>query len=260
MAGPRSPTRSSAWIGPVDRPSERAASAAVRTAAASVPPGSREGLTSRVSSNVGPSGVAGLSKTAVTVRSPAASTPSMLSSGPGRYSSMSRGSAAGRSASSRTLRIRRAASTAAAGSSARSTPWLALRDTALTTHGNPTASAACRTQSWAGTRRKDGWGRPAAAQRCRWAALSVAARTASTGLCGRPIRAATVAASTSIGVSAATTASTGPARARIRRVLASRSAGRTGMTGRPPSGSAPSLATTRSRPIRSAARMKSAAR
>ena len=62
----------------------------------------------------------------------------------------------------------------------------------------------------AGTIRKAGWGTPAAAQRCRWAALSVAASTASTGLCGRPIRAATVAASTSIGVSAATTASTRP--------------------------------------------------
>jgi len=34
---------------------------------------SLEGLTSRVSSNVGPSGIPGLSKTAVTVRSPAAS-------------------------------------------------------------------------------------------------------------------------------------------------------------------------------------------
>src|SRR5204862_299352 len=83
----------------------------------------------------------GLSNTAVTVRLPAASTPSMLSSGPGRYSSMSRGSPAGRSASSRTCRIRWAASTAAAGWSARSTPWLALRDTALTTHGKPTAAA-----------------------------------------------------------------------------------------------------------------------
>jgi len=173
---------------------------------------------------------------------------------------MSKGSWAGRSASSRILRIRRAASAAAAGWSARSTPWLALRDTALTTHGNPTASAARRTQSSAGTIRKDGWGRPAAAQRRRWAALSVAASTASTGLCGRPIRAATVAARTSIGVSAATTAATGPARARIRRVLASGSAGLTRMTGRPPSGSAPSLATTRSRCIRPAASRKSAAR
>ena len=251
--------RSSAWTGPADRPSARAASAATRIAAASVPAASREGVTSRVSSKVGPSGMPGLSKTAVTVRSPAVSTPSMLSSGPGRYSSMSKGSSAGRSASSRTCRIRRAASTAAAGSSARSTPWLALRDTALTTHGKPIASAACRTPSPAGARRNDGWGTPAAAQRCRWAALSRAARTASTGLCGRPIAAATVAASTSIGVSAATTASTTPARARIRRALASRSAERAGMTARP-SGSAPSLATTRSRRMRSAARMKSAAR
>ena len=46
---------------------------------------------SMVSSNVGPSGVPGLSKMAVTVRPLPVSRPSMLSSGPGRYSSISRG-------------------------------------------------------------------------------------------------------------------------------------------------------------------------
>jgi len=47
-------------------------------------------VTSRVSSNVGPSGVRGLSKMTVTARSPSARTPSMLSSAPGRYSSTRR--------------------------------------------------------------------------------------------------------------------------------------------------------------------------
>jgi len=59
MAGPRSPVRSSAWTGPTRRPSARAASAAVRKAAASTGSGNRDGVTSRVSSNVGPSGVRG---------------------------------------------------------------------------------------------------------------------------------------------------------------------------------------------------------
>ena len=142
-------------------------------------------------------------------------------------------------------------------------PWLALSETALTTHGNPTASAAWRMASSgaaAGTISNLGWATPAAAHRCRCRALSVAFSTASTGLCGSPIRAATAAASTSIGVSAATTAATGPLRARMRRALPSGSPGLTGMTGRPPSGSAPSLPTTRSRPIRAAASRKSAAR
>lgn len=55
------------------------------------------------------------------------------------------------------------------------------------------------------TTRKAGWATWAAAQRRRWTALSEAAITASTGLCGRPIRPATTAARISIGVSAATT-------------------------------------------------------
>ena len=226
-------------------------------------PGSREGATSMVSSKVGPSGVAGLSKMAVTVRLPSASRPSMLSSGPGRYSSTSRGSRAGRRAAARTRRIRAAAVTAAAGPSARRMPWLALSDIALTTHGNPTVSAARRMASAgavAGTISNLGCGTPAAAQRCRCLALSAAFRTASAGLCGSPISPATVADSGSMGVSAATTALTIPARSTTRRALASGSAGCTGMTWRPPSGSAPSLPTTRSRPMRAAASRKSVAR
>ena len=64
MAGlgwpPRSSMRSSAWTGPLVSPSARAACPAVRTAAARTGPGSREGVTSRVSSKVGPSGRGGL--------------------------------------------------------------------------------------------------------------------------------------------------------------------------------------------------------
>src|ERR1039457_4989166 len=233
-------------------------------AAARTGGGSREGVTSMVSSNVGPSGMPGLSKMAVTDKSPSAvSSPSMLSSGPGRYSSTRRGSLAGRRAAASTCRIRRAAVTAAVLSSARRMPWLALSETALTTHGNPVASAACPADSSAasaGTIRNEGWGTPTAAHRCRWVALSAAASTASTGLCGSPMRAATAAARTSIGVSAATTAATGPLRAMIRSALPRGSAGSTGMTGRRPSGSPPSLPTTRSRPIRPAGWRKSAAR
>jgi len=88
----------------------------------------------------------------------------------------------------------------------------------------------------------------------------MAASTAATGLCGSPIRPATVAARASIGVSAATTAAHGPASAMIRSALPGRSAGLTCTTGRPPSGSPPSLPTTRSSPIRLAAARKSAAR
>ena len=187
----------------------------------------------------------------------------MLISGPGRYSSMRRGSRSGRRASARTCRIRSAAVTASAASSARRTPWLALSEIALTTHGSPTVSAARRmAPAWAAAVMISnlGWGTPAAAHRCRCRALSAAFRTASAGLCGSPSRAATAAASSSIGASAATTAATGPQRAAIRLALRSGSAGLTGMTGRPPSGSAPSLPTTRSRPIRAAASRKSAAR
>jgi hypothetical protein len=187
----------------------------------------------------------------------------MLSSGPGRYSSTSRGSRGGRRAAARTCRIRRAAAWAAAGLSARKMPWLALSETALITHGKPTARAACRmapSGAVAGTISNLGWATAAAAHRCRCRALSVAFSTASTGLCGSPSRPATAAASTSIGVTAATTAVTGPQRARIRRTPPSGSPGVTGMTGRPPSGSAPSLPITRSRPIRAAASRKSAAR
>ncbi len=68
--------------------------------------GSREGVTSTVSSKVGPSGVSGLSNTAVTVKSPPVNSPSMLSSHPGTYSSTSRGSCAGRPAPARICRIR----------------------------------------------------------------------------------------------------------------------------------------------------------
>ncbi len=146
----------------------------------------------------------------------------MLSSGPGRYSSMSRGSVPGRRAVARTRRIRPAAATAPAGSSARRIPWLALSDTALTTHGNPTWTAACRSESSgavAGTIRNPGWATAARAHWCRCTALSVAAITASTGLCARPMRAATAAARTSIGVSAATIASTGPVAAMTRPAL-----------------------------------------
>ena len=73
-------------------------------AASRTGPGSREGVTSSVSSKVGPSGVRGLSKTAVTVRWPSSSRASMLSSGPGRCSSTSRGSVSGRRADARTRR------------------------------------------------------------------------------------------------------------------------------------------------------------
>ena len=133
----------------------------------------------------------------------------------------------------------------------------------MTTHGPPTSAAAWRSTSSvaaAGTTRKAGWATWAAAQRRRWTALSEAAITASTGLCGRPIRAATAAARISIGVSAATTAATDPALATIRPALRSGSPGLTGSTGRPPSGSAPSLPTTRSSSSRPAAVTKSAAR
>ena len=116
-------------------------------AAACAGPGSREGVTSTVSSKVGPSGMPGLSNMAVTVRLSSVSRPSMLSSGPGTYCSTSSGSCAGRRAAARIRRIRRAAVTVAAGSSARSIPWLALSDTALTTHGNPACAAACRRES-----------------------------------------------------------------------------------------------------------------
>ena len=64
MAGPawppRSSMRSSAWIGPWVSPSARAACPAVAMAAARTGRGSREGVTSMVSSKVGPSGCAGL--------------------------------------------------------------------------------------------------------------------------------------------------------------------------------------------------------
>jgi hypothetical protein len=153
--------------------------------------GSREGVTSRVSSKVGPSGAAGLSKTAVTASPSSVTKPSMLISGPGRYSSMR-------------------------------TPWLALSEIALTTHGNPAVSAARRMAlagAVAGMISNLGWGMPAAAQRCRCRALSAAFRIASTGLCGSPSRAETAAASSSIGASAATTAATGPQRAVTRRAL-----------------------------------------
>src|SRR6266536_1407797 len=110
-------------------------------------PGSRDGVISTVSSKVGPSGVPGLSKTAVTVRSPPSRRPSMLSSHPGTYSSMSSDSFPGRPAVARICRIRPAAATAAAGPSARRIPWLALSDTALTTQGYPTRAAAWRSES-----------------------------------------------------------------------------------------------------------------
>ena len=187
----------------------------------------------------------------------------MLSSGPGRYSSTSSGSSACWRAADRTRRIRVAAWTAWAALSARSTPWLALSETALTTHGKPVAAAARRTASslaCAGTISNRGWATPAPAHSCRCLVLSDAARTAPAGLCGSPKWAATEAASSSIGASAAMTASTGPQREAIRSAARPGSPGWTGMTGWPPTGSAPSLATVRSRPILVAASMKSAAR
>src|SRR4029453_13728841 len=74
------------------------------------------------------------------------------------------------------------------------------------------------------------------------------------------MRAATAAARTSIGVSTATTASTGPLRTRSRSTLASRSPGSTRTTRRRSSGRAPSLPTTTSSPSRPAATRKAVAR
>src|SRR4029453_11778799 len=113
--------------------------------------------------------------------------------------------------------MRLAASAVAAPSSARSTPWLPLSDTALTTHGYPTCAAASSTapsEAPAGTIRNAGWATPAAPHRARWrdtpetvagaprppphrrlwGALSAAARPASTRLWQRPRRAAAAAA------------------------------------------------------------------
>src|SRR5215831_11062438 len=84
--------------------------------------------------------------------------------------------------------------------------------------------------------------------------------TAPMGLCGSPVRAATLAASASMGVSTATTPSTGPAWEISRAALRSGSRGSARSTGRPPSGSAPSLPTTTVSPIRRAAARKSPAR
>jgi hypothetical protein len=65
-------------------------------------------------------------------------------------------------------------------------PWLALSDTGLTTHGNSASAAARRKESAeapAGTIRNAGCATAASAHR-RCPALSAAAITACTGLCG----------------------------------------------------------------------------
>jgi hypothetical protein len=112
----------------------------------------------------------------------------MLTSQPGTYSSTRTGSSFRRPAVARTSRIRAADAIAPAPSSARSTPWLPLSDTALTTHGNPTSVAArfkSPFEAPPSTTRNAGWVTPAAAHRRRCFALSVAAITASTPLWGK---------------------------------------------------------------------------
>ena len=86
-------------------------------------------------------------------------------------------------------RIRQAAVTASAASSAHRMPCPALSRGALITHGKPTASTATRTASSrarAGTISNLSWATPAPAHNSRWRALLFAARMAPTGLCGSP--------------------------------------------------------------------------
>ena len=252
--------RSSAWIGPYRSPSAAAARSARLLAVASRAAARRDGVTSIVSSKVGPSGVSGLSKIAVTASAPSVSSPSMLSSQPGTNSSITIGSRPTLPTSARMPRITRAAARTSVWSSARITPRLPLSDTGFTTHGKPSARAAAVSacSSASGTRiRKAGCATPCSAHARRCIALFAAASIASTGLCASPSSAASRAARGSIWLSTATTDSTRPIVPTSRCALAPGSSGSTCTTGCPPSGSAPSLPMTTSSASRWAALTKS---
>ena len=76
-------TRSSAWTGPSRSPSAAQASAVMVVTAATIPPGSRDGVVKIVSSKYGPSSASGLSKTASGSSAPARRRPSTATSAPG---------------------------------------------------------------------------------------------------------------------------------------------------------------------------------
>ena len=80
----------------------------------------------------------GLSNTASTSNRPPTSRPSTATSAPGTKRSTSNGSGP----SPTIARMRMAAAAAWIASSTRMTPWLADRETGLTTHGYPTSVAA----------------------------------------------------------------------------------------------------------------------
>ena len=179
-------------------PSARASSGAAR----------RDGVTSIVSSKVGPSGMSGLSKIAVTASAPSVSSPSMLSSQPGTNSSITIGSR-----SSLPIFGENAPDHPRGGEDPGAVVGTDHAAAAAQRHRLHHARKAQRAGGAGqrliiGIRGQDtesGCEMPCAVHACRCNALSAAASTDATGLCASPSSAASRAARGSIWLSTATT-------------------------------------------------------